>query len=135
MKKRDARKEESESKILGILKEKGYQTFSVLLAETGLARSTLSQRLKNLMETGKIERYYNTYKITEKGIPEIYIESMIQNLGIVATHYIVRKKLNLPIEHPYDIREEIKEYLKQEPKTVTWKQLFDYLQEKYPLVI
>jgi len=86
-----------------------------------------------LLETGKIERFYNTYRITEKGIPEIQIEGMIQYLGTVATHYIIRKKLNLPIE--FDISHEIEEYLRQEPKNVTWKQLFDYLEEKYPLIL
>lgn len=132
---REIIKEENQKKILWSLKEKGNLTFKILLEETGLARSTLASHLKDLLEAGKIERFYNTYRITQKGIPEVQVEGMIQHLGIVATHFIIRKKLKLPIEEESDIYKEIENWLKQEPKDVTWKQLFDYLQEKHPLTL
>lgn len=121
-------KEESRKKILRSLKEKGNLMFKQLLEETELARSTLTLRLKDLLETGKIERFYNTYKITQKAIAEVQIECMIKNLGRVATHYVVRKKLNKPIDVHHDIFSEIAQWFKQD---LSWKELFDYLEEKY----
>ena len=128
----DARKKESETKILDSLKEE-HLTFTMLLAKTKLARSTLSFRLKDLVRSGKIEKYYNTYRLAQKGIIEIQIEGMIRYLGLVATHQIVRTKLNLPVE--FDINKEIEGYARAQSKRITWKELYEFLQEKYPLTI
>ena len=113
--------------------KKEHLTFTMLLAETKLARSTLSFRLKELLRNGKIERYYNTYRLAQKGIIETQIEGMIQFLGLVATHQIIRNKLDLPLE--FDINEEMEGYSEEKPKNVSWKELFEFLEEKHPLTI
>ena len=125
-------KRESQRKILDALKKENL-TFGQLLEEAKISRSTLSIHLKELIRNGKIERFYNTYQITPKAIAEVQIEGMIRYLGTVATHQIVRTKLNLPIE--FDIYKEMENYLKEEPRTVSWKKLSDYLEKKHPLTI
>ena len=125
-------KRESQRKILDALKKENL-TFGQLLEEAKISRSTLSIHLKELIRNGRIERFYNTYQITQKAFAEVQIEGMIRYLGTVATHQIVRTKLNLPIE--FDIYKEMENYLKEEPRTVSWKKLSDYLEKKYPLTI
>lgn len=126
---RELTKRESRKKILKAL-EKENLTFTQLLEEVEIARSTLAIHLKELLKNGKIEKFYNTYRITKKAVAEVYIESMIQYLGTVTTHEIVREKLNLPVE--FYVSEEIKKYL---ALAYPWEELFEYLQENHPLVL
>ena len=121
-------------------------TFTELLKKckehrSTLSRVTLTKHLKNLIRKNFVEKTYNSkkdqvvYSPLDKGIVKIQIESMIWNLGKTATHYIVRKKLKKPIDVHYDILYEIDQYMKTEPKSVSWKQLFDFLEDNYPVVI
>ena len=113
--------------------------FGELLEMKIVSRTSLSSHLKKLLQNGDVQKVYDSqkkrvvYRICSKAVAEIYVESMIWNLGITATHQIVRTKLNLPLES--NIKEEIEEYLKGDPKNVSWKELFDFLEEKYPLII
>lgn len=129
---REAIKKKTQRKILKAL-EKQNLTFEQLLKEAKISRSTLAIHLKELLKNGKIERFYNTYRLTRKGIVETQIESMIHYLGIVATHHIIKTKLNLPVE--FGIKEEIEGYMKEEPENVSWKELFEFLEKEYPLII
>lgn len=130
---REPIKRENRKKILQILIEKGNLPFQGLLEETGFARSTLARHLKYLTEKGEIEKFYNIYRVTKKTVLEAQAEAMINYLGKIATHQIARTKLNLPLE--FDINREMEYYMKGEPKSFSWKELFDYLQEKHPLEI
>ena len=125
-------KKESQRRILEALENENL-TFEQLLKKAKISRSTLAIHLKELLKNGKARRFYNTYQITQKAVAEIQIEGMIQHLGRVATHQIVRTKLNIPLE--FDINKEIEEYLKAEPKNVSWKELLDFLEKKNPLTI
>jgi len=128
--------EENREKILLSLKKASLR-FKELLKETGVSRATLSKHLKELEREMSIEKIYNTeekgvvYRLRGKGIAEVQMEAWIKHLGVVATQYIVRRNLNLPTKPYYDIYEEIDEYLKLKLETVTWKELFDYLEEKH----
>jgi len=113
--------------------DKGNLPFKGLLEESGFARSTLARHLKYLIENGKIEKFYNIYRISQEMVVKAQIESMIQNLGKVATHQIVRTKLNLPVE--FDIENEMFQYERGKPKNVSWKELFEFLEKEYPLII
>lgn len=136
MKKPDYRepiKRENRKKIIQILTDKGNLPFKGLLEETGFARSTLARHLKYLIEKGEIEKFYNIYRVTQKMVVETQAEGMINYLGQVAVHQIVRTKLNLPVES--DINREMEYYMKGKPKNFSWQELFDFLEEKYPLTI
>lgn len=146
-------KKEQESQIrMMILKEikkseTQKTTFKHLLEycrkEKGsLSRVTLTKHLKMLMATQKIEKVFDSeyirgfYRIRERGMVKVMVDSWIHNLGLVAVHHIIRKKLDKPIE--FDVFEEIKQYLKLEPKKDslwTWETLFEYLEKKHPLII
>lgn len=126
-------KKETERKILEALKEKGNLRFEQLLKEANISRSTLTIHLKELLKQRKIRRFYNTYQITYETVAKIQIEGMIKYLGKVAVHQIIRTKLNLPIE--FDINKEMKRYSETKPKNVSWKKLFEFLQEEYQLTI
>ncbi len=119
-------------------------TFTQLLEECRkkhptLSKVTLTRHLKVLLKTKDIEKVYNSehmrgyYRIKEKGLAKLTVESMIQSLGQTATHYIIRNKLKRPLE--VDIFKEIQRYLETEPKGVSWEELFEYLEEKHPLVL
>ena len=132
---REITKKESQTKILKALKEENL-TFKQLLKEAKISRSTLAIHLKELLKNGKIKRFYNTYQITKQSIIELMVDSWIKNLGKVAVHHIVRKKLNKPIE--IDIFNEIEQHLKLEPEKDSlwsWKALFEYIEKEYPLEI
>lgn len=129
---REITKKESQRKIVKAL-EKENLTFKKLLEKAEISRSTLAIHLKELLKNGKIERFYNTYRITRKAVTELQIEGMINYLGTVATHQIVRTKMNLPLQ--LKIKQEIKNYLKGEPKNVSWKELLEYLEKEHPLII
>ena len=128
---REPIKKENRKKILRTLTEKGNLPFKALLEETGFARSTLARHLKYLVENGKIEKFYNIYKVTKKMVLKTQAEGMIQYLGLVATHQTARTKLKLPVK--FDIIKEMEYYMRGEPKNFSWKELLEFLEENYPL--
>ena len=131
--------EENRKLILKALNRENL-TFSELLEMKIVSRTSLSSHLRKLLESGDVEKTYASqkkrimvYRICSKAVAEIYIEGMIQYLGRVATHQIVRTKLNLPLEH--DVNKEMETYMEEKPKNVSWKKLFHFLEEKYQLTI
>ncbi|MBZ9572387.1 hypothetical protein KJA15_03590 [Patescibacteria group bacterium] len=144
-------KKEQESRIRNMILEELRKmkdkkvSFGQLLKQCrkqkkGLSKVTLTKHLKMLMSMGEVEKVFNAekirgfYRIKGKAINKLMVESWIQNLGVVAIRYIVRTKLNKPIDVDSNISDEIERYLKLEPKKDSlwsWKTLFDYVEENY----
>lgn len=131
---RETVKEKTRSTILKTLEKEGNLTFKALLEETHFARSTLSIRLKDLLANGKIQRFYNTYRITEMGNIETQIKSMIQCLGLLATYRVFSEKGNIKNDFAKALRETIEGYVKATSK-IPAKEYMEYLKEIYPLEI
>ena len=131
---RETVKEKTRTIILKSLEKEGNLTFKALLEETHLARSTLALRLKDLLAIGKIQRFYNTYRITEMGNIETQIKSMIEYLGLLATYKIFSEKANVKVDFPESLNEAIENYVKAESK-ISAKKYMEYLKENYPLEI
>ncbi len=77
-------RESSTNVILDSVKSQGPQTFSELLARTGLSRSTLSAGLKELVKQAKLE-YFHVAEVKEKRvlplalIPNEFIEELARD--------------------------------------------------------
>jgi len=122
-------------------------TFKQLLEQCrerkrNLSKVTLTKHLKILMNMQKIEKLFDSeyirgfYRIRERGLAKLMVESWIHYLGLVAVHHIVRKKLNKPIE--FDVFNEIEQHLKLEPEKDSlwsWKALFEYLEKEHRLIV
>ena len=116
-------------------------SFDELRESAGISRSTLTDHLRTLRKQGVIRKVINdkrdrpVYLIEEKPlIEEVIIEGMVHNLGIVATHSVLRTKLGLPT--PITLEEELENYLKELGRSeISPQELFNALQKKHPLVI
>lgn len=133
--------EENRKIILETLNKKAL-TFGELLEMKIVSRTALSSHLDKLKKSGDIQKKYDSqrkrvvYQLRSKAITELRAKSWIRELGETAVHYIVRQKLKKPTEHPYDIFKLIDQYLKiEQPKPVSWKQLFNFLEKEHPLII
>jgi len=116
--------------------------------QPSLSKVTLTKYLKILLQTKEIEKRFDSehfkgyYQIANRGLAKLMVDSWMNRLGKVAVDYIIRKKLNKPIDVNSDIFDEIEQYLKLEPEKDSlwsWKALFeyfekDYLRKKYPLI-
>ena len=118
-------RETNRHKILKAIEKHETIIFRELLNLRIVSKGSLNIHLRSLIKSGEVEKFYNktknklVYRLTKKGAAPLIIEGMIRNLGRVATHYIVRKKLNKPIDIHHDIRNEIKQYLSLKPKAVS----------------
>lgn len=128
-------------RILETLTALERATFEELKENTEVSRATLSSHLKDLMKSKCVKKVYDeergrvVYRITEKAlIEEVIVEGLVEYLGVVATHFVLRTKLGLP--NPISIEEELENYLKDlGTSEIPPKKLFEALRKKYPLVI
>lgn len=133
--------QENREAILEKLNKKAL-TFGELLEIGIVSRTALSSHLDKLKKSGDVQKKYDNkrkrvvYQLRSKAITELMAKSWIKELGRTAVHYIVRKKLKKPTEDLYDIFELIDKYLKiEQPKPVSWKKLFNFLEKEHPLII
>ena len=137
LKKRMQQIEEQNRKAILKALKKGNLTFGEILEKRIVSRATLTSHLKKLLRDNSVEKVYDSernrvvYHIEDKGKGKVNVESWITSLGIMATHYIVRKKLDKPIEPEHDIFHEIEIYLEMDCKQTVWSEMFKYLEEKY----
>jgi len=137
---RELQKKETRRRILNELR-KGPMTFNELKEKASISRSTLTNHLKRLRKEGAVRKVINdkrdrpAYLIAEKAlIEEVIIEGMIQHLGTMATHSVLRTKLGHP--NPINLEQELEKYLRDLGKSeISPKKLFDALEKKYPVEI
>lgn len=132
--------QENREAIIETLGKKAL-TFGELLEMQIVSRTALSSHLDKLEKSGDIQKKYDSqrkrvvYQLRSKAITELMAKSWIKELGETAVHYIVRQKLNKSTEHPYDIFKLIDKYSKiEQPKPISWKQLFNFLEKEHSLL-
>lgn len=112
-------------------------TFGELLKLKIVSREPLNRHLNKLIHSGEVEKYFSktknrsVYRLTVKAKIPMQIESMIQNLGSVATHTVFARKMKK--KPKLDINAEIENYIKAKSR-ISPKKFYQYLEENYPLI-
>jgi DNA-binding transcriptional ArsR family regulator len=132
-------KEETRQIILKELDEDNL-SFGKLLERSSVSRGTLNTHLKEMLKNGEAEKVYdltkekNVYGISQNARMELAVEGMIENLGKVAVHQLLKMKLHKSV--PMKLEEAFEKYLKAlEDHGITTEQLLDFIEKRHPLVM
>lgn len=131
-------RETNQHKIRKAIEQHENVTFGYLLDFVTISREPLSRHLKALIGKGEIEKYFNktqnkiVYRLTEKGIIPLQTESMIQNLGSLATYMVWATKLGIDHDFLEQLNNSIQNYIETESK-ISPKKYMKHLKQKYPL--
>jgi len=130
-------RESNRRKIKKAINDNANITFGELLDLKIVSREPLNRHLNKLLHSGEVEKYFNkaknrlVYRLTVKAKIPMQIESMIQNLGSVATHTVFARKMKK--KPKLDINAEIENYIKAKSR-ISPKKFYQYLEENYPLI-
>jgi hypothetical protein len=93
-----------------------------------------------MLKNGEVEKIYDltkekyVYGISQSARMELAVNGMIENLGKVAVHQLLKMKLHKSVS--MRLEEEFEEDWKTlEDHGITTKQLLDFIEKRYPLVM
>lgn len=131
-------RETNQQLILKAIEQHEDFTFEELLKLGIVSREPLYRHLNNLIKKNDIAKVFSktknrvVYRLTTKGKIPLQIESMIQNLGKIATYMVFAEKGNIKVDFPESLKESIEGYVTAKSK-ISAKTYMKYLKKHYPL--